>query len=85
MFGWEEVVLIVVLAVILLGPEKLADVARTLGRIYGEYQKAKRQLELELIYGMNRNGIEEITRKKLEGVASEFAKSVEELRRLSKP
>ncbi len=51
MFGWSEVVLILILALILLGPDKLAEVARTIGRIYGEYQKAKKRLELELIYG----------------------------------
>ena len=51
MFGWSEVVLTLVLAIILLGPDKLAEVARSAGRIYGEYQKAKRRLELELLYG----------------------------------
>ncbi len=88
MFGWEEVVLIVILAIILLGPDKLADLARTLGRIYGEYQKAKRQLELELIYGYEiptKEKLGEITRKKIEGVASDIVKSVEDLKKLSKP
>ena len=63
MFGWGELALILVLALILLGPDKLADIARTLGKIYGEYQKAKRRLELEIIYGY-----EIPTKEKVEGI-----------------
>ena len=75
MFGWSELVLIVVLAIILLGPDKLADVARTLGRIYGEYQKAKRRLELELLYGYEiptKEKLEEITKRKLEEISMDL-------------
>ena len=88
MLGWEELALILVLAIILLGPDKLADLARTLGRIYGEYQKAKRQLELELLYGYEiptKEKLEEIARKKMEAITSDFIKSVEDIKRLSKP
>ena len=49
MFGAGEIVLIVILAVILLGPDKLPELARSLGKIYAEYQKAKREIELELL------------------------------------
>lgn len=49
MFGAGEIVLIVVLAVIFLGPDKLPELARSLGKIYAEYQKAKREIELELL------------------------------------
>ena len=75
MFGWSELVLIVVLAIILLGPDKLADVARTLGKIYGEYQKAKRRLELELLYGYEiptKEKLEEITKRKLEEISMDL-------------
>jgi Sec-independent protein translocase protein TatA len=88
MLGWEELALILVLAIILLGPDKLADLARTLGRIYGEYQKAKRQLELELLYGYEiptKEKLEEIARKKMEAITSDFIKSVEDIKKLSKP
>jgi TatA/E family protein of Tat protein translocase len=51
MFGWGELVIVIVLAIILLGPDKLPEVARTLGKIYTEYKKAKRRLELEILYG----------------------------------
>ncbi len=88
MLGWEELALILVLAIILLGPDKLADLARTLGKIYGEYKKAKRQLELELLYGYEiptKEKLEEIARKKMEAITSDFIKSVEEVKKLSKP
>ena len=52
MFGWGELGLILILAVILLGPDKLPEVARQLGKIYAEYQKAKRRLELEILYSV---------------------------------
>ncbi len=77
MLGWGEIVLIVVLAIILLGPDKLAEVARTLGRIYGEYKMAKRRLELELLYGYEiptKEKLEEIARKKLEAITADVNK-----------
>jgi len=52
MIGWGEFALIIVLAVILLGPDNLTDIARKLGRLYAEYNRAKRRLELEIKYGI---------------------------------
>ncbi len=68
MFGWGELGLIVVLAVILLGPDKLPEVARQLGKIYAEYQKAKRRLELEILYSVeppNKEFLDKIYEKNL--------------------
>lgn len=79
MFGWSELVLIIVLAIILLGPDKLADLARTAGRIYGEYQKAKRRLELEILYGQEiptEEKLKEIQRKKIEEITSDLRESL---------
>ena len=53
MFGWGELGLILLLALILLGPDNMVDVARKLGKLYGEYKKARRRLELEIMYGLN--------------------------------
>ncbi len=53
MFGWGELGLVLLLALILLGPDNMVDVARKLGKLYGEYQKARRRLELEIMYGVN--------------------------------
>ncbi len=79
MFGWSELALIIVLAIILLGPDKLADLARTAGRIYGEYQKAKRRLELEILYGQElptEEKLKEIQRKKIEEITSDLRESL---------
>ncbi len=79
MFGWGELGLIVVLAIILLGPDKLADMARTAGRIYAEYQKAKKRLELELLYGQeipNEEELKEIQRRKMEEIMSDIRESL---------
>ncbi len=35
MFGWGELGIVIILAIILLGPDKLPEVFRTLGKIYG--------------------------------------------------
>lgn len=53
MFGWGEFGLVILLALILLGPDNMVDVARKLGRLYGEYKIARRRLELEIMYGIN--------------------------------
>ncbi|WP_457591574.1 twin-arginine translocase TatA/TatE family subunit [Geoglobus sp.] len=53
MFGWGEFGLVLLLALILLGPDNMVDVARKLGRLYGEYKVARRRLELEIMYGIN--------------------------------
>ncbi|RLI76640.1 translocase [Archaeoglobales archaeon] len=69
MFGWGELGIIAILAIILLGPDKLPEVFRTLGKIYGEYKKAKRRFELELIYGYeipSKELIDELARKRME-------------------
>ncbi|MCS7121970.1 MAG: twin-arginine translocase TatA/TatE family subunit [Archaeoglobaceae archaeon] len=49
MIGWEEILVIIILALILLGPEKLTELARNLGKLYGEYKKAKTMFELEML------------------------------------
>lgn len=53
MFGWGEFGLVLLLALILLGPDNLVDVARKLGKLYGEYKVARRRLELEIMYGIS--------------------------------
>jgi sec-independent protein translocase protein TatB len=44
MFGLGEILLILVVALIVLGPNKLPEVAKTLGRAYGEFRKASQGL-----------------------------------------
>lgn len=82
MFGWGELIIVVVLAIILLGPDNLPEVARTLGKVYAEYQKAKKRLELEILYGYeipSKDLLDQVTKKRLdlfEEVNSEIQKNV---------
>lgn len=43
--GPSEILLIVVLGILLFGPEKLPSIARELGRMYAQAYKALRQLQ----------------------------------------
>ncbi len=72
MIGWGELILVLVAALLFLGPDKLTDLARELGKLYAEYKKAKRMIELEVIYGVKPPSDEEIKR--------EMEKKYEELR-----
>ena len=77
MLGWGEIVLIVIGAIILLGPEKITDFARELGKIYGEYKKAMRMIELEYIYGVKQisdEELEESLKKKHQELLEEIEK-----------
>ncbi|MBE8539230.1 twin-arginine translocase TatA/TatE family subunit [Geoglobus acetivorans] len=53
MFGWGEMGLVIILALLLLGPDNMVDAARKMGRLYAEYKKARRRLELEILYGFS--------------------------------
>ncbi|AGK60885.1 Sec-independent protein secretion pathway component [Archaeoglobus sulfaticallidus PM70-1] len=53
MFGWGELGIVIILAIVLLGPDKLPEIFRTLGKIYAEYKKAKKRFELEVLYGFS--------------------------------
>ncbi|MEE9594072.1 MAG: twin-arginine translocase TatA/TatE family subunit [Candidatus Hydrothermarchaeales archaeon] len=47
-FGTPEVVVILVLALVLFGPQKLPELARAIGKAVGEYNKAKGEFEKEV-------------------------------------
>jgi sec-independent protein translocase protein TatA len=40
MFGIEDIILILVVALLLFGPNKLPEMARSLGKATGEFKKA---------------------------------------------
>lgn len=48
MIGSSELIIILVLALLLFGPKKLPELARSVGRAIGEYQKAAREVEDEI-------------------------------------
>jgi twin arginine-targeting protein translocase TatB len=46
--GAPELFLIFIIALIVLGPQKLPDLARTLGKVVGEFRKATDELKANL-------------------------------------
>lgn len=48
MIGSTELILILVAALFLFGPQKLPELARSLGSALGEFKRAQRAAELEL-------------------------------------
>ncbi len=48
MVGFDEVVLIAIVALLLFGPDKMPQYLRELGKLYAEFRKAQRDLEREL-------------------------------------
>jgi TatA/E family protein of Tat protein translocase len=46
--GTQELLLILILALLIIGPKKLPDLARTLGKAFGDFQKATRELKEEI-------------------------------------
>ncbi len=46
--GTTEVLLILAIAVLLFGADKLPEIARAMGRSMGEFKKVQRETELEL-------------------------------------
>lgn len=81
MFGWGELGIIIVLAIVLLGPEKLPEVARALGRLYAEYNQAKKRFELELLQGVEfpqKDFLEKMSMKKMDLIKEEITSNIKQ-------
>lgn len=50
MIGTQELIVILIAALFLFGPQKLPELARSLGSAVGEFKKAQRASELELTH-----------------------------------
>lgn len=59
MFGSTELLLIVVIALFLFGPDKIPEIARTLGKIMGDFKKAMKDAEAELAINETKESIKE--------------------------
>ena len=90
MFGWGELGVVIILAIVLLGPERLPEIFKTLGKIYYEYKKAKKRFELEVLYGyklpdkdlrdkLSQKRIEEIMRTELESKGRDWDENIKKL------
>ncbi|MEM4523676.1 MAG: sec-independent translocation protein MttA [Archaeoglobaceae archaeon] len=82
MLGFEEIVFIIILAIVILTPEKLTEFAREIGKIYAEYQKVKKMVELEVIYGIPSD---EKLREEMEKKFKELELEVEKLKASKSP
>lgn len=48
MVGFDEIILIAIVALLLFGPDKLPHYLREMGKLYAEIKKAQREFEREL-------------------------------------
>ncbi len=67
MIGSGEAAVIAVLALLLFGPEKLPELARSLGEAYAEFKSAMEEAERE----MNIQKLEEINRDAMDEAISD--------------
>ena len=72
--GMPEMLLIMAVALIVIGPKKLPDLARSLGRAFGEFKKATNDLKESLEIDTD---LSEVT-STFDEVGDEIKKSVEE-------
>ncbi|MDW8001029.1 MAG: twin-arginine translocase TatA/TatE family subunit [Candidatus Nitrosocaldus sp.] len=66
--GAEWIWIIVIVGVLLFGAKKIPELARSLGRATGEYEKARLEAERE-IRGYRADGSKKIGRERLEEIA----------------
>ena len=87
-FGFDKIALIGAVALIVIGPEKLPRVARTVGHLLGKAQRyvadvkaeVNRSIELEELKKM-KTEFEDAARNVEQGVSSEITKTTSELER----
>lgn len=82
MLGFEELIFIAIIALVILTPDKLTEFAREIGKIYAEYKKAKRMVELEVLYGVPSD---ERLREEMEKKFKELAMEAEKLKSSKSP
>lgn len=60
MFGTTELVLIFAAALVLFGPDKLPEIAQSLGKMMGDFKKAMREAQTELSISETKESTEKI-------------------------
>jgi sec-independent protein translocase protein TatB len=71
--GFSEILIIAVVALIVIGPERLPRVARTLGHLFGRLQRYVNQVKTDINREME---LEEL--RKLQGSLQDAARSLEQ-------
>ena len=71
--GFTEILVIAIVALIVIGPERLPKVARTLGHLFGRMQRYVNDVKADISREME---IEEL--RKLQATMQETARSIEE-------
>src|SRR5260370_36658978 len=46
--GWEEIVMLMIVALLIFGPNRLPEIARQVGRFMGEIRKLSREFESQV-------------------------------------
>lgn len=79
MFGWGEIGILVVLAIVLLGPDKLPEAARKMGKIYAEYNNARKRFEMEVFYGQDipqKDFLEKMSQNKFDSLKKDISSNI---------
>ena len=59
MFGSTEILFIVIIALFLFGPDKIPEIARTLGKVMGDFKRAMKDVEDELAINETKESIKD--------------------------
>ena len=74
--GFSEIVLIAVVALIVIGPERLPKAARTMGLLFGRLQRYVTDVKADINREMELDELRKL-QKQVQGAAQEFKTSVE--------
>jgi len=74
--GFSEIVLIGVVALIVIGPERLPKAARTMGLLFGRLQRYVGEVKADISREMELDELRKL-QKQVQGAAQEFKTSVE--------
>jgi sec-independent protein translocase protein TatB len=74
--GFSEIVVIAVVALIVIGPERLPKTARMLGHLFGRLQRYVNEVKADINREMELDELRRL-RQEVKGAASEFERSVQ--------
>jgi sec-independent protein translocase protein TatB len=73
--GFSEIVVIAVVALVVIGPERLPKAARTLGHLFGRLQRYVNEVKADINREMELDELRKLQRE-VQGAAREFQQSV---------